>query len=692
MAATWRVITILLWCISMHILGLYLFSKGFLLTRVQIRNVTDCRSPSSSSSSSSSSCSSLPPKFSKFIILVVDALRFDFADFHDETGDEVGQLRPYQNKMPIFRRLEAADPTRAKLFEFIADPPTTTMQRLQGLTTGSLPTFVDVGANFDGYQVVEDNFLSQFNASGKSIVFAGDDTWMHLFPRHFLRQFPFPSFNVRDLHTVDEGVKKHVLPEMAKSDWSLLIGHLLGVDHCGHRYGPDHPEMAAKLTETNEFLERVVENLDDDTLLVVMGDHGMTSSGDHGGDSDGELSAALFVHAKKPFVDVDASRQANPGASSSPPQIPQIDLIPTLSLLAGTGIPFSNLGQPILDLFPESHEKVSAVQAVVAQVSVYLDTYGHVADDIPAPEARRISELHGEILRTAADDNHDDDSSQRILKSSVRYLQTVRQVCERIWAKFDVAFISIGLAVSALVALVAVTLFCDTRIFVEDAEFSRLAGVFGVSLLIVVAELTLDHLPITTVAYLSTVWEVIPKTHGLTGFFLAILAFLHVVKRGYFPRGEEASSKFIKLWHRFRSPSLSSAVATVVVGVVSTGAFSNSFVVSEDRVAHFALTSVLWFVVGKTIVENRGASAAKEPSSSNKGKGGGAKTTLFDVIGNWRFLLLILAFCASGAMAWSRHLGQACREEQFWCEASSFLQPLSSFQKGRQLGLGLNIR
>ena len=150
---------------------------------------------------------------------------------------------------------------KAGLFEFIADPPTTTMQRLQGLTTGSLPTFVDVGANFDGYQIVEDNFLSQLNSSGKSVVFMGDDTWTNLFPRQFLRQYPFPSFNVRDLHTVDNGVKKHFFTELAKTDWSVLIAHMLGVDHCGHRYGPDHPEMAAKLAETNDFLEKVVEGL-----------------------------------------------------------------------------------------------------------------------------------------------------------------------------------------------------------------------------------------------------------------------------------------------------------------------------------------------------------------------------------------------------------------------------------------------
>lgn len=40
-----------------------------------------------------------------------------------------------------------------------------------------------------------------------------------------------------------------------------------------------------------------MERLENDTLLVVIGDHGMTKSGDHGGDSELEISAALFLYS-----------------------------------------------------------------------------------------------------------------------------------------------------------------------------------------------------------------------------------------------------------------------------------------------------------------------------------------------------------------------------------------------------------
>lgn len=105
----------------------------------------------------------------------------------------------------------------------------------------------------------------------------GDDTWESLFPKSFHRSLPFPSFNVKDLHTVDDGILRHLyttsmsllqgrsrlhgdadspvpyalcwFPTVAGGEWEVLVAHFLGVDHCGHRFGPDHPAMADKLTQ-----------------------------------------------------------------------------------------------------------------------------------------------------------------------------------------------------------------------------------------------------------------------------------------------------------------------------------------------------------------------------------------------------------------------------------------------------------
>lgn len=48
--------------------------------------------------------------------------------------------------------------------------------------------------------------------AGRRVVFMGDDTWKDLFPGAFSQAFFFPSFNVRDLHTVDNGILEHLYP------------------------------------------------------------------------------------------------------------------------------------------------------------------------------------------------------------------------------------------------------------------------------------------------------------------------------------------------------------------------------------------------------------------------------------------------------------------------------------------------
>lgn len=123
------------------------------------------------------------------------------------------------------------------------------------LILGSLPTFVDASANFGSNEILEDNLLYQFHAHNKSMVFMGDDTWLDLYPRYFTSAFPFPSLDVKDLDTVDDGVISHLIPEVMKNDWDVIIAHFLGVDHCGHRYGPTHPEMERKLKQMDSVIK-----------------------------------------------------------------------------------------------------------------------------------------------------------------------------------------------------------------------------------------------------------------------------------------------------------------------------------------------------------------------------------------------------------------------------------------------------
>jgi ethanolaminephosphotransferase len=76
------------------------------------------------------------------------------------------------------------------------------MPRIKAITTGSIPSFLDVILNFDegdktSSLAVQDTWLAQIKAkaTGKLIMF-GDDTWLKLFPDTFDRADGTSSFFV----------------------------------------------------------------------------------------------------------------------------------------------------------------------------------------------------------------------------------------------------------------------------------------------------------------------------------------------------------------------------------------------------------------------------------------------------------------------------------------------------------------
>ena len=156
-----------------------------------------------------------------------------------------------------------------------------------------------------------------------------------------------------------------------KIDWDVLIGHYLGIDHAGHTYSPRHPSMTRKLEELDGVLRRVFAAADEDTLVAVFGDHGMTEDGNHGGSSSQEKRAALFLysHAERAAPLTEPSLQQGENfeklwwvqeesvlttpsnedgnghqVHNGPRTVAQIDILPTLCLLLGVPIPFENLG------------------------------------------------------------------------------------------------------------------------------------------------------------------------------------------------------------------------------------------------------------------------------------------------------------------------------------------------------------
>ena len=60
-------------------------------------------------------------------------------------------------------------------------------------------------------------------------------------------------------------------------NWTMMIAHIIGVDHAGHYYlNAGHHEIERKLIDAEKIVQDLIDKLDNDTVLLVFGDHGMT--------------------------------------------------------------------------------------------------------------------------------------------------------------------------------------------------------------------------------------------------------------------------------------------------------------------------------------------------------------------------------------------------------------------------------
>lgn len=408
-------------------------------------------------------------------MVIIDALRYDFTVPSSET-------QAFHNALPFLHETATSQPQNAFLLPFIADPPTTTLQRLKGLTTGTLPTFIDAGSNFAGTAIEEDNLLMQMKDVEKKIVHLGDDTWTALFPGYFEVNISraFDSFNVWDLHTVDNGVVEHIMPLISserKGEWDVMFAHFLGVDHAGHRYGPNHPAMTAKLQQMDGVLRDLAKNLDDNTLLVVMGDHGMDGKGDHGGESDDEVEAALWMYSKKGVFGRTDPTYVTPPATAKIRPVNQIDLVPTLALLLGLPIPFNNLGKPIEEAFAgkkgNAWENLAAIARMTAAgIKRYQAAY-YVARGVDESTIEGSPHALWANAEGAITGSGKDKMWKEGYTAFSAFQEETLRICRSLWARFDVPSMSLGIGILAA-GVIALVLFANWNAengsAVEDPE------------------------------------------------------------------------------------------------------------------------------------------------------------------------------------------------------------------------------
>ncbi|KAL7945738.1 alkaline-phosphatase-like protein [Trichoderma barbatum] len=411
-----------------------------------------------------------PPKapFDRLVFMVVDALRSDFV-FSEESG--------FEHTQRLIRDGSAIP------FTANARSPTVTMPRIKAITTGSIPSFVDLILNFDETDTsstlaAQDTWLSQLKAkdTGKLLMY-GDDTWLKLFPDTFDRHDGTSSFFVADFTEVDNNVTRHINDELEKDDWSLMVLHYLGLDHIGHKSGPRSTHMPGKQREMDGIIRELFHALEtkshlQSTLLVLCGDHGMNDAGNHGASSPGETSPALVFMAPK--LKEISSRYLAPAQPKNEydyySMVEQSDISPTLAALLGFPISKNNLGAFIpefLPFWPNSGDKVQILIRNARQIlNIVTAAFGgelfdtKASIDPCASTSTDVGELACEwrkISSEAAAQAGAKEVDQAWLSATSAWIRKAQDLMSSMASNYDLSRLSLGqgLSVAAVIASVA---------------------------------------------------------------------------------------------------------------------------------------------------------------------------------------------------------------------------------------------
>ncbi len=257
----------------------------------------------------------------------------------------------------------------------------------------------------------------------------------------------------------------------------------------------------------------------------------------------------------------------------------------------------------------------------------------------------------------------------------VKYLSLVKEMCQGIWAKFDTSSMLLGF-MTVLTALLMVIFVLTMSHGGHNPVRYMCTGFIG------------SCWAATFYAYLYYVGlNVTGLIASLSLGFPAIIISTHITSRIIMPivdkviiresGDEELSPRKLGRLELVKFPT---RLAVGVTLAYASGMFSNSYVVYEDSVSAYlfhALSLMVCFQMGKDIYAER---RATELSSSHRQKVVASKFDVGRMFTSPLSILLMLLILVNLLVKLGFSF-KACREEQFACDVSNFLQPLAALPK-----------
>lgn len=249
-------------------------------------------------------------------------------------------------------------------------PPSYSQPSWTTLVTGARPDIngsPPLNAEYYDIQPIQvDHIFAALRRAGMTSAVAGFNWWEKMIPQDLL----LAGFYVEgENDAADRAVVGKALEFLSQVRPNLLLIHLDQIDLAGHMYGGESPEYRYAAYAVDDMIRKIAGAVDlEETVLIVISDHGHIRRGGHGGHD--------AVVLEQPFVMV--GKGVIPGDLGD---IDQTDVVPTIAALLGAAPPSATQGHILMNALQMTVEQqteklVSMAHQRIALGDLYLASIG----------------------------------------------------------------------------------------------------------------------------------------------------------------------------------------------------------------------------------------------------------------------------------------------------------------------------
>jgi hypothetical protein len=277
-------------------------------------------------------------QISRVVLVVVDGLRLDAF-----------------NKMKYVSSLKE----KGAYFTLKTGQPSLTFPSSAVIPTGAWQDVTGVTTNWYKGPVKLDSLFTLAKDHGLTTAIVGDEGWGQLFGDAATKTCTRKWENA--YITFDEQTLAKALEFLAENPGFLLV-HFVDVDNAGHDFGGASPEYQKYAEHIDSLIEKLHENMGEDTDLIVTSDHGQIDRGGHGGWEDVVTHVPLLLYGK----------MVKPGSYG---MAEQTDIAPTMAAILGLPMPPYSQGRILAEALELGGQEARLQELLVEQKKAFTQAY-----------------------------------------------------------------------------------------------------------------------------------------------------------------------------------------------------------------------------------------------------------------------------------------------------------------------------